>query len=110
MLASADSLGGGLGDDGGSPAGKEGPGELVPEGNAAPLSSPGRLYESPLWAEKVLPGGGVERVAVRVEPYGDAFVKVLSGLAEGDVVKAQGVSSRSGESGQGGGPPPSGGR
>ena len=54
------------------------------------------------FAEKILPGGGVERVAVRVEPYGNEFVKVLSGLAEGDEVKAQGTAPRSGQNRQSG--------
>jgi hypothetical protein len=54
------------------------------------------------YAEKILPGGGVERVSVRVEPYGQDFVKVISGLAEGDELKAQAGPPVSGRNRQNG--------
>jgi hypothetical protein len=38
----------------------------------------------------------VERVSVQVEPYGEEFVKIISGLAEGDELKAQEQPSVSG--------------
>jgi multidrug efflux pump subunit AcrA (membrane-fusion protein) len=68
------------------------------EGNA-PDNRPRRTVEA-AFAEKVLPDGSggkrIERVAVRVEPYGEEFVKVIEGLAEGDEVKAQESPRRSG--------------
>lgn len=41
------------------------------------------------FVEKINPDGGTERTAVQVEPYGAEFVKIISGLAEGDVLKTQ---------------------
>jgi multidrug efflux pump subunit AcrA (membrane-fusion protein) len=87
--------------------GREG-GASVNEGNAPGDEGGARRAgprEGTAFAEKVLSDGGkgakLERVAVRVEPYGEEFVKVLSGLAEGDEVKAQMPVPRSGENRQG---------
>jgi multidrug efflux pump subunit AcrA (membrane-fusion protein) len=64
----------------------------------APGAGAGRWGQA--YAERVLPGGGVERVSVQVEPYGEEFVKITSGLAEGDEVKAQEQASFSGQNRQ----------
>jgi hypothetical protein len=44
----------------------------------------------------------VERVFIQVEPYGDEFVTIKSGLAEGDELRAQEQPPFSGQSGMGG--------
>jgi multidrug efflux pump subunit AcrA (membrane-fusion protein) len=74
----------------------------------------GRAY-----AERLGENGRGERVFINVEPYGDSFVSVQSGLKEGDVLKAlqaAAVSGRSSRQRQSAGPgavpggrPPSGG-
>ncbi|MDR1468084.1 MAG: HlyD family efflux transporter periplasmic adaptor subunit [Spirochaetaceae bacterium] len=88
---------------GNAPAGPDNRGN---ERGTAPVT-PGNENNTPgnrprlgaAFAEKILPDGGLARVAVQVVPYGEEFVKVMSGLAEGDEVKAQGVAPRSGQSG-----------
>jgi multidrug efflux pump subunit AcrA (membrane-fusion protein) len=52
------------------------------------------------FAEKILKDGAAERVEVQVEPYGDGFVKIISGLSEGDELAAQEISRLSGWNGQ----------
>jgi multidrug efflux pump subunit AcrA (membrane-fusion protein) len=57
------------------------------------------------FAEKILKDGATERVEVQVEPYGDGFVNIISGLSEGDELTAQEISRPSGlnrQRGQGG--------
>ncbi|MCI6953471.1 MAG: efflux RND transporter periplasmic adaptor subunit [Spirochaetia bacterium] len=41
------------------------------------------------FAEKILPDGTTERVPVTVTAYGNAFVKIISGLQDKDVLKQQ---------------------
>lgn len=41
------------------------------------------------FAEKILPDGTTERVPVAVTAYGNAFVKIISGLQDKDVLKQQ---------------------
>ena len=41
------------------------------------------------FAEKILPDGTTERVPVTVTAYGNAFVKIISGLKDKDVLKQQ---------------------
>lgn len=59
-----------------------------------------------MFAEKMLEDGSFERVEVRIAPYSGEFVKVISGISEGDVLKAQEQPPISGAarggSGQGG--------
>ncbi|MDR0663147.1 MAG: efflux RND transporter periplasmic adaptor subunit [Spirochaetaceae bacterium] len=68
------------------------------------------------YAERLDENGRGERVLVNVEPYGNSFISVISGLNEGDELKALRqpvVSGRGGGRRQGGGPqggPPGGGR
>lgn len=41
------------------------------------------------FAEKILPDGSTQRVTVEVEAYGTSFVKILSGVNDGDRLKQQ---------------------
>ncbi|MDR1177997.1 MAG: HlyD family efflux transporter periplasmic adaptor subunit [Spirochaetaceae bacterium] len=85
-----------------SAIGYEGPAEnAAPRGTDPPALDNGEATRpggGRAYAEKVLPGGGVERVFVQVEPYGEEFVRIKSGLAAGDELKAQESAALSGRS------------
>jgi len=65
------------------------------------------------FAERLLPDGKKERVPAEVEPYGSAFVKILSGLRDKDELAAQqkalSSGTRAARQGSRGGQMPSGG-
>jgi multidrug efflux pump subunit AcrA (membrane-fusion protein) len=52
------------------------------------------------FAEKIIKDGETLRVAVKVTPYGNDFVRINSGLEEGDVLKAQKTPAVSGQARQ----------
>ncbi|EFW39221.1 efflux RND transporter periplasmic adaptor subunit [Treponema phagedenis] len=59
------------------------------------LSQDGIRYEKgEPFADKILEGGKTEAVAVTVAPYTHGFVKILSGLQEGDQVANQGAQNK----------------
>jgi multidrug efflux pump subunit AcrA (membrane-fusion protein) len=62
-------------------------------------------YESgKAFAERILPNGSTEKVQVQVEPYGTQFVQIVSGLSEGDMLRAQSIpASGGGPGGRSGG-------
>lgn len=64
--------------------------------------------EGKAFVERIAANGDVERIDVRVRPYGQNFVSVISGLQEGDVVKAQQQTPVSGQGGRPGGNRPGG--
>jgi hypothetical protein len=59
----------------------------------------GRAY-----AERIDGKGRSEQLFADVEPYGDTFVKIISGLNRGDTLKALQSAAVTGRGGPGGGP------
>ncbi|MDR3301337.1 MAG: HlyD family efflux transporter periplasmic adaptor subunit [Spirochaetaceae bacterium] len=57
--------------------------------SAPPEGGAGERKRGGAFVERILADGTKERVVVQIARYGDDFVKVLSGLAEGDVLAAQ---------------------